>query len=39
MRDYVVLDVFTNVPLKGNQLAVFRDASRDGRRADAASSA
>ena len=27
MRDYIVLDVFTNVPLQGNQLAVFTDAT------------
>jgi trans-2,3-dihydro-3-hydroxyanthranilate isomerase len=26
MRDYVVLDVFTDTPLTGNQLAVFTDA-------------
>ncbi len=27
MHDYIVLDVFTNVPLEGNQLAVFSDAA------------
>jgi trans-2,3-dihydro-3-hydroxyanthranilate isomerase len=28
MRAYVVLDVFTDTPLEGNQLAVFADGSR-----------
>ena len=28
MHEYVVLDVFTDVPLQGNQVAVFTDGSR-----------
>lgn len=33
MHDYVILDVFTDTPLEGNQLAVFTDASDlDGER-------
>lgn len=27
MREYVILDVFTDIPLEGNQLAVFGDGS------------
>ncbi len=27
MNEYVILDVFTQVPLQGNQLAVFSDGS------------
>lgn len=30
IREYVVLDVFTDVPLQGNQLAVFTDGSALG---------
>ncbi len=30
MHEYVVLDVFTDVPLQGNQVAVFTDGSRLG---------
>ncbi len=28
MHEYVVLDVFTDVPLQGNQVAVFTDGSQ-----------